>query len=153
MKTIILFAILSGVVCLSCTNKRQQSQPEATPDKESVIIGGNDTVTDIQVSTAENDTILSLQAGDIDFPSSQSEIEKYESRVRMQRLPDVNITHADAYRIETQQPVYSPQTKQIVLDVINVDGPTAEPECHHLKQWENGKWVKFPFIDNLVFQV
>lgn len=114
------------------------------------------TVTDMKIkvllSAISLLAFLPLQAQDIDFPLSQSEIEKYESRVRMQRLPDVNITHADAYRIETQQPVYSPQTKQIMLDVINVDGPTAEPEYHHLKQWKNGKWVKFPFIDNLVFR-
>ena len=32
MKTIILFVILSSVVCLSCTNKRQQSNPRTTPD-------------------------------------------------------------------------------------------------------------------------
>ena len=37
MKTIILSAMLLSVVCLSCTHKRQQSQPEATPDKESTI--------------------------------------------------------------------------------------------------------------------
>lgn len=95
--------------------------------------------------------VISLQAQDIDFPLSQSEIEKYENRVRMQRLPDVAITHADAYQIRTEQSVYSPQTKRIVLDVINVNGPTAEPEYHHLKQWKNGKWIRFPFIDNLVF--
>ena len=95
--------------------------------------------------------VSSLQAQNIDFPLSQSEIEKYESRIRMQRLPDVAITHADAYRIKTQQPVYSPQTKRIVVDVINANGPTAEPEYHHLKQWENGQWVSFPFIDNLSF--
>lgn len=94
---------------------------------------------------------LPLQSQDIDFPLSQSEIEKYESRVRMQRLPDVNITHADAYRIETRQPVYSPQTKRIVVDVINVNGPTAELAYHHLKQWKNGQWVSFSFIDNLGF--
>lgn len=47
MKTIILFAILSSVVCLSCTNKRQQAQPEATPDK----VGSSDTVTNIKVSS------------------------------------------------------------------------------------------------------
>ena len=151
MKKFLFILVSSIAVCLSCSNKRQRFQPEATPDKESAIIGRSDKVTSIQVSMAENDTILSLQAGDIDSPLSQSEIEKYESRVRMQRLPDVNITHADAYRIETQQPVYPPQTKQIVLDVINVDGPTAEPEYHHLKQWKNGEWVSFPFIDNLIF--
>ena len=37
MKTIILFAMLSGAVCLSCTHKRHQPQPKATPDKESAI--------------------------------------------------------------------------------------------------------------------
>ena len=57
MRTIILFAILSSAVCLSCTHKRQQFQPEATPDKELAIIGGSDTVTSIQVSSADRDTI------------------------------------------------------------------------------------------------
>ena len=33
-----------------------------------------------------------LQAQDIDFPLSLSEIEKYESRIRIQRLPAVTIT-------------------------------------------------------------
>ncbi len=51
MRTIILFVMLSGAVCLSCTNKRQQFQPEATPDKKLAIIGGNDTVTNIKVSS------------------------------------------------------------------------------------------------------
>ena len=50
--------MLSGVVCLSCTHKRQQSQPEATPDKESAIIGGSDTVTSIQVASADKDTVI-----------------------------------------------------------------------------------------------
>ena len=96
------------------------------------------TVTDMKIkvllSAISLLAFLPLQAQDIDFPLSQSEIEKYESRVRIQRLPDVNITHADAYRIKTQQPVYSPQTKRIVVDVINVNGPTAELAYHHLRQ-------------------
>ena len=92
-----------------------------------------------------------LQAQDIDFPLSLSEIEKYESRIRIQRLPAVTITHADAYKIRTRQPVYSPRTKEIVLDIINMDGPTAELEYHNLKQMVNGKWLGFPFIDNLGF--
>lgn len=58
MRTIILFAMLSGAVCLSCTNKRQQFQPEATPDKELAIISGNDTLTSIQVVSADKDTII-----------------------------------------------------------------------------------------------
>lgn len=92
-----------------------------------------------------------LKAQDIDFPLSQSEIEKYESRVHIQRLPDVPITHPDAYKIKTQQSVYSPQTKKITLDVINVDAPTAEPEYHWMKHWKDGKWMEFPFIDNLAW--
>lgn len=51
MKTIILLAMLSSAVCLSCTNKQRQFQPEATPDKELAITGGNDTVTNIKVSS------------------------------------------------------------------------------------------------------
>lgn len=92
-----------------------------------------------------------LQAQDIDFPLSQSEIEEYESRVRIQRLPNVSITHPDAYKIRTRQSVYSPSTKQITLDVINVSVPNAEPEYHQLRHWKNGKWEDFPFIDNLAF--
>ena len=94
-----------------------------------------------------------LQAQDIDFPLLPSEIEKYESRIRIQRLPAVAITHADAYKIRTRQPIYSPRTKEIVLDIINMDGPTAELEYHNLKQMVNGKWLGFPFIDNLVFAI
>ena len=94
---------------------------------------------------------LKLNAQDIDFPLSQAEIEKYENRVHIQRLPDVAIRHPDAYKIRTQKPVYSPSTKQITLDVINVDAPSAEPEYHRMKHWINGKWETFPFIDNLAF--
>ncbi len=50
--------MLSGAVCLSCTHKRQQSQQEATPDKESAIIGSIDTVTSIQVTSADKDTVI-----------------------------------------------------------------------------------------------
>lgn len=41
---------------------------------------------------------LKLNAQDIDFPLSQAEIEKYESRVHIQRLPNVAVTHPDAYK-------------------------------------------------------
>lgn len=53
MKTIILFAILASVVCLSCTHKQQQTQPE-----ELAIIGRSDMATNIQVATADKDTIV-----------------------------------------------------------------------------------------------
>ena len=56
MRTIILFAILLSAVCLSCSNKRQRFQPEATPDKESAIIGRSDKVTSIQVVSGDKDT-------------------------------------------------------------------------------------------------
>lgn len=94
---------------------------------------------------------LKLNAQDIDFPLSQAEIEKYESRVHIRRLPNVAVTHPNAYRIRTHQPIYSPLTKRITLDVINVDAPTAEPEYYWMKHWKDGKWEGFPFIDNLAF--
>ena len=94
---------------------------------------------------------LKLNAQDIDFPLLQSEIEKYESRVHIQRLPNVYVTHPDAYKIRTQQPVYPSSTKRITLDVINVDAPTAEPELHWMKYRKGGEWKEFPFIDNLAF--
>lgn len=94
---------------------------------------------------------LNLNAQDIDFPLSQSEIEKYGSRVRIQRLAHVAVTHPDAYKIRTRQSAYSPLTKKITLDVINVDAPAAEPEYHWMKHWKDGKWEEFPFIDNLAF--
>lgn len=92
-----------------------------------------------------------MQAQDIDAPISLSEIENYENRVSLHRLSNVPVTHPDAYKIRTRQPVYSPQTKEITLDVINVDGPSAEPEYHWMDHWKDGKWTSFPFIDNLAF--
>ena len=58
MKTIILFAILLSAVCLSCTHNRQQFKVEATPDEDLTITGVNDTVVDIQVTSADKDTII-----------------------------------------------------------------------------------------------
>ena len=82
---------------------------------------------------------------------SEAEMKMFMSRVRIQRLPDVSVTHADVYQIRTQQPVYTPQTKQIICDVINVNGPIAIMGNHRLKQWRCGKWRLFPFEDNYVF--
>lgn len=95
--------------------------------------------------------LLELKAQNIDLPLSRPEIEKYESRVRIQRLPDVSVTHPDAYKIRTRQAVYSPSAKQITLDVINMNAPTAEMEYHWIEHWKNGKWEEFPFINNLAF--
>lgn len=62
MKSIILFITLSSAICISCSNKRQQLQPEATPDKEPAITGGNDTATNIRISSQDTlpdkDTIV-----------------------------------------------------------------------------------------------
>lgn len=48
MKTIILFAMLASLVCMSCTHKRQRAQQEATPDKELFVMESSDTVAGIQ---------------------------------------------------------------------------------------------------------
>lgn len=48
---------------------------------------------------------LSLRAQNWIYPLPPSETERmYEKHVRIQRLPPVAITHADAYRIRTQKP-------------------------------------------------
>ncbi|MDM8325639.1 immunoglobulin-like domain-containing protein [Bacteroides gallinaceum] len=61
MKSLILSVLLSSVVCLSCTHKRQQSQPEGP-----AITGGNDTVTNIQ--TGSQDTLPDKDAIVYDIP-------------------------------------------------------------------------------------
>ena len=58
MKSLILSVLLSSVVCLSCTHKRQQSQPEGP-----AITGGNDTVTNIQTGIPQN-AIRTQEVGD-----------------------------------------------------------------------------------------
>ena len=58
MRTIALLAILLSAVCLSCTHKRQQFKAGTTPDGDLTITGVNDTVADIQVTSADKDTII-----------------------------------------------------------------------------------------------
>lgn len=79
------------------------------------------------------------------------EVEEYRKRMALQRFTGVPVTHPDAYKIETQQPVYAPRVTRVVLDVINLDAPAAEPEYHRLERWNGDGWVPFPFRDNLAF--
>lgn len=135
MRSVILYSLLLCFLLSGCTNK--QKQP--------TIIGGAAGTTEIII--ADPDT----QRYEIDSPIPLSEIEQYNKRVTLKRIPNITITHPDAYKIRTQKPVYTTKTNQITLDVINVNAPSAEPEYHWMKQWKNGKWVEFPFIDNLGF--
>ena len=135
MKRIVLCNLLCYVLIMGCTNQNKQTK----------IIGTADSATNIVVTDS------TIQPYDIDAPISLSEIENYKNRVTLQRLSNVAVTHLDVYKIKTQKPVYSPQTKQIQLDVINVNAPTAEPEYHWMEEWKDGKWITFPFIDNVAF--
>ena len=126
MKTIILFAILSSVVCLSCTNKRQQAQPEATPDKELAIIGRSDTVTSIQVASADKDTII------YDTPEC--------CLWYVEDLPD---EYKDKpISMWTERPVYGENVQ--VIDVF-VANPTSTSLMYgrgwKLEQWNGKGWV------------
>lgn len=49
MKNIVLFALLSSIVCLSCIHKQQQAQPKTTSDKGLATIGSSNTTTSIEV--------------------------------------------------------------------------------------------------------
>lgn len=135
MRSVILYNLLLCILLTGCTNK--QKQP--------TIIGGASGTTEITI--ADTDT----QQYDIDAPIPLSEIEQYNKRVTLKRIPNVTITHPDAYKIRTQKPVYTTKTQQITLNVINVDAPSAELGYHRMEQWENGEWIEFPFIDNLGF--
>lgn len=135
MRSVILYNLLLCTLFTGCTNK--QAQP--------AIIGSAESTTEIIIADADT------QQHDIDAPIPLSEIEQYNKRVILKRKPNVTITHPDAYKIRTQKPVYTTKTGQITLDVINVNAPPAELEYHRMEQWENGKWIEFPFIDNLAF--
>ena len=114
MRSVILYNLLLCILLTGCTNK--QKQP--------TIIGGASGTTEITI--ADTDT----QQYDIDAPIPLSEIEQYNKRVTLKRIPNVTITHLDAYKIKTQKPVYTTKTNEIILDVINVDATT---------EWNNGK--------------
>lgn len=147
MRSIILYNLVLCILLTGCTNKQ----------KHSTIIGGADGTTEILIANnnpeIKDSSVVdsTAQKYDIDAPIPLSEIEQYNKRVTLKRMPNVSITHPDAYKIRTQKPVYTTKTEQITLDVINVDAPSAEPEYHWMEQWENGKWTEFPFIDNLGF--
>lgn len=84
-------------------------------------------------------------------PLPMEAIGKYDERVKLQRYSNLPVTHPDAYQLRRQQAVYPGDTKQITLDIINMDGPTAEPGYHWMEHWEKGKWVTFPFRSNIAF--
>ena len=90
-------------------------------------------------------------AQDIESPLSVKEIGNYKNRVSIKRQTDVAITHPDAYRIQTEEKVYSPKIKKIYYDYINVSGPTASPEDRcKLNYWKDGKWIAMPMKDYVI---
>ena len=127
---------------VSCASK-QQNKPMDTLSQRTI---SSDSIAD----TIQVDSIL-FETSEVDAPIGLSEIEKYENRVALQHISNLPVTHPDAYKIRTQQSTYSTKTDKIQLDVMNIDAPVAEPEYHRLEQWKQGKWVEFPFIDNLSF--
>ena len=56
---------------------------------------------------------LKLNAQDIDFPLLQSEIEKYESRVHIQRLPNVTLRIRTLTKFEPNNPFTRPQPNEL----------------------------------------
>lgn len=136
MKTIILFAILLSAVCLSCTHNRQQFKAEATPDEDLTITGVNDTVADIQVTSADNDTII--------YDTPECFLWYVED------LPDKYKNKTVSMWVE--QSVYRENTQAINVFVAN---PTNVPLLFgrkwDMQVWNGSKWVspkaKFsPFI-------
>lgn len=86
------------------------------------------------------------------FCDSVSNVFSYRQRMTLKRIKSVPVIYPDVYKIETQQTVYSPNTKEIVLNVINVDAvQAADLGEYSLEQWDAAEWISFPFIDNLTF--
>lgn len=136
MKTIILFAILSSVVCMSCAKKQQQSQPEATPDKKSAITGGSDTVTSIRIIPADTDTII------YDTP------ECYLWFVK--ELPD---RYKDKpVSMWTERPVYGENIQFVNVFVAN---PTSTSLMYGrawvVEQWNGKEWIMAKTKGNIIW--
>lgn len=105
MKMIILFVLLSSAVCSSCTHKRQQFQPEATPDKELAIIGGSDTTTSIKVSS-----MLTLKEHGLQLTQQMRLLANDQKYLNFcSHSKDVNKIVADIaqYRYDSPQKVFS----------------------------------------------
>lgn len=119
--------MLSGAVCLSCTNKRQQFQPEATPDKESAIIGGSDTVTSIQVVSADKDTVIYYDTPECYLWYVEDLPDKYKDK---------------PVSMWTERPVYGENVQVINVFVAN---PTSISLMYGrawvVEQWNGEKWV------------
>lgn len=119
--------MLSGAVCLSCTNKRQQFQPEATPDKESAIIGGSDTVTSIQVVSADKDTVIYYDTPECYLWYVEDLPDKYKDK---------------PVSMWTERPVYGENVQVINVFVAN---PTSISLTYGrdwvVEQWNGEKWV------------
>lgn len=129
--------MLSGAVCLSCTNERQQFQPEATPDRKSAIIGENDTVTSIQVASADKDTVI------YDTP------ECYLWYV--EDLPD---KYKDKpVSMWTERPVYWENVQAFNVFVAN---PTSTSLMYGrawvVEQWNGKEWVMAKTKGDIVWQ-
>lgn len=125
-KFLFILSMLSSIVCLSCTNKRQHSQPGTTPDKESALIRGSDTVTNIQAVAADKDIII------YDTP------ECYLWYV--EDLPDKY--KEKPVSMWTEHPAYRENVQVINVFVIN---PTSAPLMYGrgwiLEQWNGKEWV------------
>ena len=80
-------------------------------------------------------------------------LEKYESQHPHTKASRCHHHPCGRLQIRTRHQYILLGQKRLCLDIINMDGPTAELEYHNLKQMVNGKWLGFPFIDNLVFAI
>ena len=125
MKTIILFAVLSSIVCLSCTHKRQQKS-EATPNKESAIIGGSDTVTSIQVSSTD-ENVVAYDTPECDLWYVEDLPDEYKDK---------------PVSMWTERPVYWENVYAINVFVAN---PTSTSLMYGrdwvVEQWDGKEWV------------
>lgn len=102
----IIFILAHCAFIMSCTNKQQQFQPETIQDKELPIIGGNDTITNIKISsmqTAKGQT--SLKEHGIKLTLQMSQLANNQEYLNLcSNSKDVNKIVADISRCKYNTP-------------------------------------------------
>ena len=114
MKTIILFAMLSGAVCLSCTHKRHQSQPEATPDKESAV------------SNAEKEKLTAL----LDELRKRLDATT-DTALRINAFGNGRESHTIRVDLLLKTPEWEKRFREHIMDspLLRFDGPDGQEPC------------------------
>ena len=116
MKTIILFAMLSGAVCLSCTHKRHQPQPKKTPGKELAN----------SISDAEKEKLTAL----LDELRKRLEATT-DTALRINAFGNGRESHTIRVDLLLKTPEWEKRFRERIMDspLLRFDGPDGQEPC------------------------